>query len=89
MHVCTGDIVPQPELVRKRDCNADPRGTLRRVAELQAFVPLQVVSLTTAIGTVYQVRSAAMPADVALRLLGSMTAGGVKDIMLAGKAARR
>ena len=61
----------------------------RRVAELLAFVPLHVVSLTTAIGTVYQVRSAAMPADVALRLLGSMTAGGVKDIMLAGKAARR
>ena len=61
----------------------------RRVAELKGFAALQVVPLTTAIGTVYQVRSGPMAADAALRLHDAMTAGGVSDIMLAGKSASR
>ena len=57
----------------------------RRVEELSPFAEFKIVSITTAIGVIYQVRSNAMDAGTVQRLYAGMSAAGVKDVMLAGK----
>ncbi len=59
-----------------------------RITQLTAFGAFRMVAVTSALGTIYEVRSEPMEAAAARQLQAEMTAAGIKDLGLAGRTAR-
>ncbi len=56
----------------------------RRAAELAPFAAMRIIPVTTALGTIYQVRSETMSEATAQRTAGEIAAAGNKDVRITG-----
>lgn len=61
----------------------------RRLREVSAFGDMKIVTVSTALGSIFQVRSEPMDEASAQRIIGQIEASGILDVMLAASGTQR